>query len=164
MMTAGFDPIRDDGLHHADLLRAAGVPVELLHYAWQFHGFVNFDAVLGTARDALSRIAQALRAAMVDGEAVDRTIEIADQMTWQQRPINELAVRWSRTGLMAWKSAAQLSVTRTLLQLAVPRTRARSAPLLELLVAAGAHTPRTLTALLYPRAAHPTHPAALARA
>src|SRR4029453_10265029 len=41
---AGCDPIRDDGLDYAMRLRAAGVPVELLHYAGQIHGFLSFDA------------------------------------------------------------------------------------------------------------------------
>jgi len=31
IVTAGFDPIRDDGLNYAMLLRQAGAPVELLH-------------------------------------------------------------------------------------------------------------------------------------
>ena len=64
VLTAGFDPIRDDGLGYTQLLREAAVPVELLHYPGQFHGFVNFDGVLRSARDALERIGTALRAAL----------------------------------------------------------------------------------------------------
>jgi len=76
VVSAGFDPIRDDGLAYADLLRAAGVPVQLLHYGGQFHGFVNFDAVLHGARDALDRIGDALATAFAGERAPDRTIEI----------------------------------------------------------------------------------------
>jgi len=83
ILTAGFDPIRDDGLAYAERLREAGVPVELLHYAGQFHGFLNFDGVLWAARDALERIGAALRHALMDTpdgtapEMSDRTLEIA---------------------------------------------------------------------------------------
>lgn len=162
VMTAGFDPIRDDGLHYADLLRSAGVPVELLHYAGQFHGFVNFDAIVGSARDALSRIAQTLVVAMSGREPANRTVEIADRISWRHPPMNEVAVRWSRASLMAWESAAQLALTRTALQLALPYAPARRPPLLELLVAAGVFTPRMLVALIYPRAERQTHPRSMA--
>ncbi|SMG59547.1 alpha/beta hydrolase [Paraburkholderia susongensis] len=82
VVTAGFDPIRDDGLAYAGRLREAGVPVELLHYAGQFHGFLNFDGVLRAARDALERIGTTLRLNLVSpaGEApapADRTIELS---------------------------------------------------------------------------------------
>ncbi|SAL60874.1 lipolytic protein [Caballeronia choica] len=82
VVTAGFDPIRDDGLAYAERLREAGVPVELLHYAGQFHGFLNFDGVLRAARDALDRIGSALRLNFGSpvGEPptlVDRTIELS---------------------------------------------------------------------------------------
>jgi acetyl esterase len=76
MVSAGFDPIRDDGLAYATRLRAAGVPVQLLHYPGQFHGFVNFDASLRAARDALDRLGTALADAFA-GTAPDRTCEIA---------------------------------------------------------------------------------------
>jgi acetyl esterase len=76
LVGAGFDPIRDDGLAYAGLLRAAGVPVQLLHYGGQFHGFVNFDAVLRTSRDALDRIGDALAGAFAGEAAADCTIEI----------------------------------------------------------------------------------------
>lgn len=91
VVTAGFDPIRDDGLAYAERLREAGVPVELLHYAGQFHGFLNFDGVLRAARDALDRIGVALRLTLASsvGEAPalgDRTIELSarcrDDFVW----------------------------------------------------------------------------------
>lgn len=63
VVTAGFDPIRDEGLAYAARLRAAGVPVHALHYPGQIHGFVSFDRVLLGARDALHRIGSALRGA-----------------------------------------------------------------------------------------------------
>lgn len=84
MVSAGFDPIRDDGLAYAAQLRAAGVPVDLLHYAGQFHGFFNFNGVLRSARDALNRVGRSLKQALRgpvngSGYAVDRTTELTLQ-------------------------------------------------------------------------------------
>lgn len=77
IVSAGFDPIRDDGLDYATRLRQAKVAVQLLHYPGQFHGFLNFDAINGAAADALQRIAAALVQAFA-GEHPDITLEMAD--------------------------------------------------------------------------------------
>lgn len=79
IITAGFDPIRDDGLSYAVQLRDAGVSVELLHYSGQFHGFLNFDSVIGAARDTLGRIGDSLARAYRDKAPSDCTVEISDQ-------------------------------------------------------------------------------------
>ena len=59
------------------------MPVELLHYAGQFHGFINFDSVISAARDALDRIASALGQALSGhpDAAPNRTVEIVDTAT-----------------------------------------------------------------------------------
>lgn len=115
IVTAGFDPIRDDGLAYAGRLREAGVPVELLHYAGQFHGFLNFDGVLRAARDALDRIGAALRLGLAApaGEAaalVDRTMELSaqcrDDDAWAGLPMSRnLAIAWLMLGerLESWR-------------------------------------------------------------
>lgn len=77
LISAGFDPIRDDGLEYAARLRKARVPVQLMHYPGQFHGFLNFDAINAAARDALKRISDALVLAF-GGVHPDCTVEIAD--------------------------------------------------------------------------------------
>lgn len=80
MVSAGFDPIRDDGLEYTARLRQAQVPVQLLHYPGQFHGFLNFDAINSGAADALQRIASALAQAFA-GEHPNITLEIADPVS-----------------------------------------------------------------------------------
>lgn len=57
VITAQFDPLRDEGEAYAEKLRQAGVPVKLFRYEGMIHGFVSFPELFGQARDALDRIA-----------------------------------------------------------------------------------------------------------
>ncbi|MEJ1087804.1 alpha/beta hydrolase [Microbacterium sp. Mu-80] len=41
VVTAGLDPLCDEGIQYASRLRAAGVPVVERHYPGQFHGFLT---------------------------------------------------------------------------------------------------------------------------
>jgi acetyl esterase len=57
VVTAGHDPLRDEGIVYLDRLRAAGVRAEHLHYADDIHGFFSMDLVLANAVDALDATA-----------------------------------------------------------------------------------------------------------
>jgi acetyl esterase len=63
VITAGYDPLRDEGAAYADKLRAAGVKVAYREYADMVHGFVLFGGVLESANAAVADCAAALRAA-----------------------------------------------------------------------------------------------------
>ena len=63
VITAGYDPLRDDGLAYIERLRDDGVRVESLHYPGQIHGFITFDLLLHAGRDALQHIGSSLAAA-----------------------------------------------------------------------------------------------------
>ena len=65
--TAEHDPIRDDGARYAELLSAAGVPVELYNASNLTHAFVNFALVVPAAAEATNRGLAALRAALHRG-------------------------------------------------------------------------------------------------
>ena len=64
VVTAGFDPLRDEGEDYARRLAEAGVDVELKRYADQIHGFLNIVGVGRTSRAAVLEIAGRLRAAL----------------------------------------------------------------------------------------------------
>ncbi len=64
---AGHDPLRDDGARYAELLSAAGVPVELHNAATLVHGYLGYAGVVPAATEATERGLLALRAALHDG-------------------------------------------------------------------------------------------------
>ena len=50
VMTAEFDPLRDEGIAYAERLAAAGVAVEHVHADDQMHGFLLLDRAIARAR------------------------------------------------------------------------------------------------------------------
>lgn len=64
VMTAGYDPLLDEGRAYAESLRAAGVPTTYVDYPDQVHGFVSFTAFSGSAVKAIEDAAKAVNAAL----------------------------------------------------------------------------------------------------
>jgi acetyl esterase len=62
VVTAGFDPLRDEGEDYAEALRAAGSPVMLRRFPGFVHGFIGAAGVSRACRDAVVEIAGATRA------------------------------------------------------------------------------------------------------
>ena len=62
VMTAGFDPLRDEGLMYADALSKAGVPSQYICFERQIHGFITMGRVIHEANTAVSLCAQVLKA------------------------------------------------------------------------------------------------------
>jgi acetyl esterase len=67
VLTAEYDPLRDEGEEYARSLRDSGVPVTLNRYEGQIHGFIRMPALIDKARDAIAEISSAIRAAMSVG-------------------------------------------------------------------------------------------------
>jgi acetyl esterase len=61
VLTAGFDPLRDEGRQYADALSAAGVPTQYVCFERQVHGFITMSRVLDEARSAVALCAAWLR-------------------------------------------------------------------------------------------------------
>ena len=62
ILTAGFDPLRDEGKDFADKLTAAGVSVRYHCYEGMIHGFITMSGVLRVANEAVADCGNELRA------------------------------------------------------------------------------------------------------
>lgn len=60
IMTAEFDPLRDEGVEYARRLKDAGVSVQHIHAEDQMHGFLLLDRAVRKAGTLIDRLADAL--------------------------------------------------------------------------------------------------------
>lgn len=61
VVTAGFDPLRDEGEAYARRLIEAGVPVTVRRYTGQIHGFLTMGRIIAESGRALDEAARWLR-------------------------------------------------------------------------------------------------------
>ena len=64
--TAGFDPLRDEGVEYVARLRGAGVPVTHLHYPDLIHGYFGFAALVAAAARAREEVLGAFAQLLAD--------------------------------------------------------------------------------------------------
>jgi len=64
VLTAGFDPLRDEGRQYADALSAAGTSAQYVCFERQIHGFITMGRVLDEANTGVALCAAALRRAL----------------------------------------------------------------------------------------------------
>ena len=64
LLTAGYDPLRDEGLAYADALAEAGNQTTYVCFERQIHGFITMGGVLDEAHAAVALCASALRRAL----------------------------------------------------------------------------------------------------
>ena len=63
VITAEFDPLRDEGEAYAARLEASGVPTELVRYEGMVHGFFGMTDTVDRAKEAVAQSGRALRRA-----------------------------------------------------------------------------------------------------
>lgn len=61
IITAEFDPLRDEGESYAQKLQEAGVPVTLHRYDGMVHGFFQMGGILDDARLAMQEVGETLK-------------------------------------------------------------------------------------------------------
>ena len=64
VLTAGYDPLRDEGRLYADALSAAGTTAQYICFERQIHGFITMGRVLDEANTAVGLCGVALRRAL----------------------------------------------------------------------------------------------------
>ncbi len=69
MLTAEYDPLRDEGLAYTKRLAQAGVAVEHIHAADQMHGFLLLGGVVTKAAELVARVGDVLASVYAEGPA-----------------------------------------------------------------------------------------------
>jgi acetyl esterase len=64
VLTAGYDPLRDEGLHYAQRLSEAGNRATHINFERQIHGFITMGKVIDEANAAVALCAAELRRAL----------------------------------------------------------------------------------------------------
>ena len=65
VLTAGYDPLRDEGRQYADALSGAGSRVQYICFERNLHGFITMGKVIDEARTAVALCASALKEALL---------------------------------------------------------------------------------------------------
>ncbi len=64
IVTAGFDPLREEGIAYAEKLKRAGVPVTQVDYPTMIHGFFSMQGLIPLSSQAIAAAAHAVRDAL----------------------------------------------------------------------------------------------------
>lgn len=83
VITAEFDPLRDEGEAYAQRLREAGVKTDLVRYDGMIHAFFSLGHLMDDGRAAVQRAGAALREALAPATAPEPNAPLAAQIAAQ---------------------------------------------------------------------------------
>src|SRR5271155_5741135 len=66
IITAEFDPLRDEAEDYGQKLREAGVPVQISRYEGMVHGFISMADMIDKGRQGVAEAAAALKKAFAE--------------------------------------------------------------------------------------------------
>ncbi|MCT8138172.1 alpha/beta hydrolase [Anaerobacillus sp. CMMVII] len=75
IITAEYDPLRDEGEQYAERLAEAGIPVTHLHYEGVMHGFISFYEVMNLGEHGLRETVSFLKNVFSDETKLDSGLE-----------------------------------------------------------------------------------------
>lgn len=64
VLTAEFDPLRDQGTEYANVLASAGVPTQHTNYEGMVHVFFQLGPIIAKGREAVTQVAEAAKRAL----------------------------------------------------------------------------------------------------
>jgi acetyl esterase len=118
VVTAGYDPLRDEAIVYLDRLRDAGLRADHLHYADDVHGFFTMDLVLHNGALALDDVADAVADILQIDEAARGLVELsALDGLWAGLAHRHRRLRTVLTQVVERGTHAQRRLQRRLIQL-----------------------------------------------
>jgi acetyl esterase len=118
VVTAGYDPLRDEGIVYLDRLREAGLRADHLHYADDVHGFFPMDLLLHNSALALDGVADAVADILQIDAAARGIVELSGlDGLWAGLARRQRHVRTVLAHVIERGTHAQIRLQRRLIQL-----------------------------------------------
>ncbi|BAB05967.1 alpha/beta hydrolase [Halalkalibacterium halodurans] len=108
VVTAEFDPLRDEGEMYAQSLADAGVPVQAIRYNGVMHGFVSFYEVMERGDDALHQASMFLKKSFYDDMDAKPYELVIDDVPSAQVAIKDRLEAYAIGGFLIGKQSLSL--------------------------------------------------------
>ncbi|WP_018922340.1 alpha/beta hydrolase [Salsuginibacillus kocurii] len=109
ILTAEYDPLRDEGELYAEQLHEAGVPVQTVRYEGVMHGFVSFYEVMKSGEQGLLQTSQYLQRIVAEEEDLgseEFLVQVQEPPTGMER-VREEAEAYAIAAFLIGQSTLQ---------------------------------------------------------